>query len=944
MFLSLLSLLAIALPAYSSIVISNPLDSQLPFIARIGQPYSWAFSPDTFSSSTANKLQYSVASNPDWLSFDSASRTFSGTPSAKDEGNPEVSVIAKDGSSSALSRVTLCVTPYPPPTLNLAIADQFHAANPSLSSVFLLSANSAIKSSNPALRIPPKWSFSIGFEGKTFTAPNSLFYEVLQANGSELPSWIDYNHKTLTLNGVTPNADSLASPQILSLALHASDQEGYTAAIEPFDVVLASHELWSVTDSLPTINVTASTPFSVSLTSPADFTGVFIDKEPLHPTNISTFVIDTSQYSSWLTFEGATRVLSGNPPADLQSQGGPTLPVLIQTTFNQSIRTNVSLAVVPSYFSTESLPGIQAADDGALEFNLVPFFANSTSGEVDLSASFEPAGASSFLSFDSEKGLLKGNLPADFMETRNQTEVTFTAYSRVTHSTSHASLAVTIPPSMYQGSGSRKNSGHRSQLSLDARKRLTLGLGIAFGLIGGIGLVGATLALVRHCARVDDTAVGGEAGRNVWSEKDRKWYGIDVENQRGNQDEQRQGSAGSPQDGPVSGLEAFFGLPAGGHGGPNYGDLGTRRPPPPLRSPSVTGSNVMSKREFMTKIKDTVRQVSDQYRRIKLGPQNNRIVIGRPVPIPSVHQTQSVSSNPFNASVAGAYQASSIGGASLESGDPDRSIPHRRADFEPRRSPASVHFADDRQGASPSDSTGSLGSDADAAEAVVQTASRATSIKSGRSGHAETRPRLVPFTSSSRVPVPQYPPAVLQPGNEEGRRSARSSKRISSHSALVVDGVDTTPSSDDLDVSIQYVRTLGEAVDADPSTPTMSTNVRSSFSSLESSHHGHGSRPPSGSMQRMLVRTGQKFHFRVPVLMEASPSAYTRPRALKARLLSGGPLPKFIRAELNGKQQGSVEFYGTPKAADIGDLQIGVFKDEECVARVLLEVVAHQRG
>ncbi len=60
---------------------------------------------------------------------------------------------------------------------------------------------------------------------------------------------------------------------------------------------------------------------------------------------------------------------------------------------------------------------------------------------------------------------------------------------------------------------------HHGGLSGPAHARLVLGLSIAFGVIGGMLGLGILLALFRHCARVEDTALGGQVGQQAWSER-----------------------------------------------------------------------------------------------------------------------------------------------------------------------------------------------------------------------------------------------------------------------------------------------------------------------------------------------------------------------------------------------------------------------------------------
>lgn len=148
-----------------------------------------------------------------------------------------------------------------------------------------------------------------------------------------------------------------------------------------------------------------------------------------------------------------------------------------------------------------------------------------------------------------------------------------------------------------------------------------------------------------------------------------------------------------------------------------------------------------------------------------------------------------------------------------------------------------------------------------------------------------------------------------------------------------------------------------------------------SFESLESSHRGHGhghgrgGRAPVVAAPRMLARTGERFKFRVPVCALAPPSptlgvnvntstnakraSLSRPKDLEVRLLSGRPLPKFFRVNLDGVPSGVgdagrrvVELWGVPVRADCGEYEVGVYAKEggERVGRVLVEVVERKSG
>ena len=264
MFAVLLSLCLFTIHGLATLTVNLPLQDQLVPTARVGQPYSWTFSNRSFTVDSGATLSYTAIGLPSWLTFNPETRTFSGTPSVDDEGIPRINVTALQGSSSAAvsSHFSICVSSYAAPALNIPLETQFQQSNPSLSSVFVLDSTSALSRGRPALRIPPTWSFSIGFQSNTFG--DVIRYAVSQADGSASPSWLRFDNASGTLSGVAPYIRTNDPPTVIPLSLHGMDQNGYSSAQLPFDVVVAAHELKSVSP-LPTINVTTAAPFNLSL-------------------------------------------------------------------------------------------------------------------------------------------------------------------------------------------------------------------------------------------------------------------------------------------------------------------------------------------------------------------------------------------------------------------------------------------------------------------------------------------------------------------------------------------------------------------------------------------------------------------------------------------------------------------------------------------------------
>lgn len=680
----------------TALTVLQPLNDQLPLVARIGLPYSWTISPFTFSS-VEGPLNLTTSTLPGWLSFDAMTQTFYGTPSTGDEGYPEITLTAHAALSSSSSKFTICVTHISPPTLQIPIEQQFVPDNnKSLSSVFFLRKNSALATANPALRIPPKWSFSVGLDSDTVLGHGgtNIFYELRLTNGSELPDFMSFNSGTVTLDGVIPPAERISQPFVIPCILHASDQEGYTSTTLPFDLLIAEHELSRSEDSLPTINVTISTPFVVTLSSAIDFSGFLVDDDPIQPSNISSLDIDVSNYGKWLRYDKASRTLSGTPGDDVTGTT-PLLPVVLTTTFNQTINTNVSLNLVQSYFVLPVLPSLHASKGDRIQTTLTPWFSKSNARPgfdgTNVTASFEPAAIASFFQFDEYTTNLTGTIPVDYQ--LEFVTVSFTAYSHITHSTSHTSFTVYVASSTGNTKSLAPTSGNG--IPDDPHKKLVLALVLSFGLVGGLCLLAGILAITRRWTRVEDTAIVGEEGRRAWSEKDKRWYGLAARSSATEVVERHEALV-TVHDPPSK--------PRGPR--PNYAGLGLRRVSERSQQNTDSGeqlvqSGIMKKKEFFARMKETVRQVSNKYAR--KGVLLGRPAISNPILVVSTRASetpppevvvQSSPSNPFDESLVRSRPGSTFMSGSPSGSTVEHSIPRRRADFTMPKNPGQVHFKD----------------------------------------------------------------------------------------------------------------------------------------------------------------------------------------------------------------------------------------------------------
>jgi len=148
---------------------------------------------------------------PDWLSFDAATQTFSGTPDHSAVGNLSVSVIATDmGGLSAVSSFVLSVNgetvPNVAPTLDNPLPDQTMLEDKAYT--FTVPADT--------------------FSDADFAHGDTLIYRAILTDGNPLPDWLGFDATTGAFSG-TPDNGSVGS---LNVAVTATDSGGLSASSE----------------------------------------------------------------------------------------------------------------------------------------------------------------------------------------------------------------------------------------------------------------------------------------------------------------------------------------------------------------------------------------------------------------------------------------------------------------------------------------------------------------------------------------------------------------------------------------------------------------------------------------------------------------------------------------------------------------------------------------
>jgi Ca2+-binding RTX toxin-like protein len=193
--------------------VANTIDDQT---VTEDSPFSFQVPTNTFTDVDAgDSLTYTAKlangdDLPSWLSFDAATRTFSGIPTNGDVAALSIKVTASDRSESVSDIFDITVgNSNDAPTVTNPIADKTATEDQ---------------------------AFLFQFASTVFADVDGdkLSYTAKLANGDDLPSWLSFDAATRTFSGIPTNGDVAA----LSLKVTASD--GSESVSDTFDITVAN--------------------------------------------------------------------------------------------------------------------------------------------------------------------------------------------------------------------------------------------------------------------------------------------------------------------------------------------------------------------------------------------------------------------------------------------------------------------------------------------------------------------------------------------------------------------------------------------------------------------------------------------------------------------------------------------------------------------------------
>lgn len=517
-------------PTLADVTLSRPLAAQLPAVGHVGSPYSWTFSDATFNS-TAGPATYSATGLPSWAKFDAESRSITGTPSDNDVSSSKVTISANDGSQSAQDAFDLPVVVDPPPTLNKALTDQLAVAS-SLGRSQILPGNK--------LHIPYGWSFSVGWQGDTFslTSGARVFTKGTIQGTQPLPSWLKYSPTTYAMWGIAPNVPPPEGTEFV-FTLTGSNVQNHGGTQTNLTIVLGQGKLSLAKPGFTDIATASGANVSYAL----PLSEILYDGVQVVDLATLDVKVDTSK-TSWLEYDASKRVLSGTAPQFNGSSSEPTqtnVTVNVSNSLGRTLNVDIPVTVYPPFFSNAILPNVFVDPGKEFDVSLATYIRNGD--HANITAECDPSTACDWIKYNTTTMSITGMPPQ--MSSSDKVQVTLRSAalggSSATSPVSSRSLAKRADdddegPSnaarfyvALNGSNPGKPTsptadGHHGGLSQKGRTIL----GAVLGSVGGLIALIALVMLSRRCCAVEDHDTQGNTiddGRSPALSDDRTLYG-----------------------------------------------------------------------------------------------------------------------------------------------------------------------------------------------------------------------------------------------------------------------------------------------------------------------------------------------------------------------------------------------------------------------------------
>jgi parallel beta-helix repeat protein len=326
------------------IVVSNTNDA--PTVANLipdqaateDSVFTFTFVANTFNDSDVGDVLTYTSDATGWLSFDAATRTFTGTPLNANVGTTTVTVTADDGNGGIITD-----------TFDIVISNTNDA--PTVANLI------------PNQTATEDTAFSVQFASNTFAdidVGDTLTYT------SDATGWLAFNAGTRTFTGTPLNANVGTT----TVTVTADDGNGGIIT-DTFDIIISNtNDAPTVANLIPDQAATEDSAFSFQFAS-----NTFADVD------VGDALTYTSDESGWLGFNAATRTFSGTP---LNANVGTTTVTVTADDGNGGIITDTFDIVISNTNDAPTVANL-IPDQAATEDSVFTFtFAANTFNDSDV--------------------------------------------------------------------------------------------------------------------------------------------------------------------------------------------------------------------------------------------------------------------------------------------------------------------------------------------------------------------------------------------------------------------------------------------------------------------------------------------------------------------------------------------------------------------------------
>ncbi|KAH0846454.1 hypothetical protein FOPE_11108 [Fonsecaea pedrosoi] len=460
-----------------------PLNSQVPPVAYVSQPYNFVFSADTFTSN-APQISYTITHGPKWLDLDGPSRLIQGVPDSSDVGTTTLQLVASDPTGDLSASITLIVLESPTLTLGTPLLPQLE--------------ESGLISPPSSLLAQPQQPFHVSFETQTFTGatPETRYYAV-SAGNAPLPPWVHFDEDQLEFSGITPAlVSSLAGSQTYGLRLIASNVPGFAELAIDFQLVI-SRRILAFSAATQIANISTGTRFQTLPLRPL----ITLNGAPVTDDQIDSIDVDVP---AWAELDRNGLSLSGTPDDSVST----TITITVTDIYHDVANATIFLENTGS--SSVSLGVIGVVNVTAGEY--FSYYWTSPTYSPWVRAVAILGNASAWLDFNAQTWALSGSVPRDLPGQTLSVSITFANAStnatgdviiqvlQKPFATATAPTHSTTSPTISRASGTSKAS-ERAMSSPHGNTSNNHLLHIVLACVFSVGGVLLAVSLVLCCLR-----------------------------------------------------------------------------------------------------------------------------------------------------------------------------------------------------------------------------------------------------------------------------------------------------------------------------------------------------------------------------------------------------------------------------------------------------------